>query len=88
MQAALACVAAHASDFCALRLIEPNDIAENIIGVSRTTCGGIIVVDFPFFSTVSFSGFLPKIVRISIGSRRGSIDGFVTCDALSKILSQ
>ena len=70
--------AAIASDFCAFKLIEPKDIAENIIGVSSTTCGGISTVDLPFFSTVIFSGFLPRIVLISIGSRSGSMEGFVT----------
>ena len=38
--------------------------------------------------TVIFSGFLPNIVLISIGSRSGSIEGFVTCEALRSILSQ
>ena len=81
-------LAAMARDFWAFRLMEPKLMAENIIGVSNITCGGILVTDLPLRSTCSRSGLRPKMVRISIGSRKGSIEGLVTWEALSKILSQ
>ena len=52
--------AASASVFCALKEIEPNDIAENIIGVSKRICGGMTVFIAPFSSNSILSGFLPK----------------------------
>jgi len=61
-----------------LNEIEPKDIAENIIGVSSFTCGGITVLSLPSSVNSILSGFLPRKVLISIGSLKGSMEGFVT----------
>ena len=63
-------------------------MAENRMGTDSSNCGGISVhrLPSPFRRTVS--GFLPRNTRVSMGSRRGSMGGFVTCEALMRIRSQ
>jgi len=63
-------------------------MAENITGTSSSNWGGILVNNLPFSSNSNFSGFLPIKVFISIGSLKGSIEGFVTWLAFIKSLSQ
>ena len=76
-------------DFWALRLMEPKDMAENMMGTPRVRLGymGVLMV-LVFSSTTSFSGLRPKMTLVSMGSRSGSIEGLVTCDALSSMWSQ
>ena len=38
--------------------------------------------------TLSMSGRLSRKTRVSMGSRKGSMEGFVTCEALISSLSQ
>ena len=63
-------------------------MAENIIGMDSSSCGGSSQRIAPFSSRRICCGFLPKNTRVSIGSRSGSIGGLVTCEALIRILSQ
>ena len=63
-------------------------MAENITGMESSIWGGSPHFMFPRSSRSIFSGFFPRNTRVSIGSRRGSIGGFVTCEALIRILSQ
>ena len=73
-----------ASAFCVLSEMEPKLMAENISGTSSLICGGIFdITRRPHSSTLSASGRLPKSTRVSMGSRRGSMDGFVTWLAFS-----
>ena len=65
-------------DFCALSEMDPKDMAENMIGEFSSTVGGICVRSFPVLLNSSLSGFEPRKVFVSIGSRSGSIDGLVT----------
>ena len=53
-----------------------------------SSCGGRSVLSRPFSSRAICAGFLPRKTRVSIGSRSGSIGGFVTCEALINIRSQ
>src|SRR5574344_873442 len=51
-------------------------------------CGGIFVSSEPSLFLFIDSGLFPRDTFGSIGSRSGSIEGLVTCDALIRILSQ
>ena len=64
-------------------------MAENMTGTSHDSWGGrgettVRVRSF----TRSLLGRLPSTTRVSMGSRSGSMDGLVTCEALMRILSQ
>ena len=59
-----------------------------MIGVESSRVGVVSVFILPSSLKVTSFGFLPKNTFVSIGSRSGSIGGFVTCEALSSILSQ
>ena len=63
-------------------------MAENRIGTDSSSWGGRSVHRVPSPFRRMASGFLPRNTRVSIGSRKGSIGGFVTCEALMRILSQ
>ena len=63
-------------------------MAENKTGMDSGSCGGRSQFSRPSASLCIRSGFLPRNTRVSIGSRRGSMGGFVTCEALISILSQ
>ena len=63
-------------------------MAENITGMDSCICGGRRQSRRPFSSRRMVSGFSPRNTRVSIGSRRGSTGGFVTCEALMSSLSQ
>ena len=63
-------------------------MAENMTGIARSICGGRSQQILPSGSRTILSGFLPRETLVSIGSRRGSMGGVVTCDALIRILSQ
>ncbi len=63
-------------------------MAENMMGMESSNCGDCLVQMDPSGFRSSSTVFLPKNTFVSIGSRRGSMDGFVTCEAFIKILSQ
>ena len=63
-------------------------MAENITGMESSICGGSRQSSRPLSSRRSVSGFFPRNTRVSMGSRRGSTGGFVTCEALMRSLSQ
>ena len=63
-------------------------MAENITGIDNSSWGGRLSMIFPFSSRSMESGFFPKKTLVSIGSLKGSMDGFVTWLALMTILSQ
>ena len=63
-------------------------MAENITGIDSSICGGRSHVMRPWASRSILAGFLPRETRVSIGSRSGSMEGFVTWEALRSILSQ
>ena len=63
-------------------------MAENMTGMDRVICGGREQISLPFSSRSTLPGFLPRETCVSIGSRSGSIEGLVTCEALSRSLSQ
>ena len=48
----------------------------------------VSTMSLPFSSRSDASGFSPRNTRVSIGSRSGSMEGFVTWEALMRILSQ
>ena len=64
-------------------------MAENMTGTSNDSCGGsgettVRVRSF----TRSLLGRLPSTTRVSMGSRSGSMEGFVTWLAFSSKCSQ
>ena len=63
-------------------------MAENMIGMESSSCGDCFVQMVPSGLRVMSVFFLPRKTFVSIGSRSGSMDGFVTCEALMRILSQ
>ena len=64
-------------------------MAENMRGTSSFICGGIFVVTVRARSSTSrTSGRLPSSTRVSMGSRKGSMEGFVTWLAFSSKRSQ
>ena len=63
-------------------------MAENITGIESSIWGGSSHFSFPFSSRCIFWSFFPRYTRVSIGSRSGSMGGLVTCEALTRILSQ
>ena len=63
-------------------------MALNIIGTFSVSDGSNDKSISPFLSYLIFVGFFPRKTRVSMGSRSGSIGGFVTCEAFSSILSQ
>ena len=63
-------------------------MAENMTGTFSVSCGGMLSTRLPSASRSMACGFAPSVVRVSIGSRSGSIDGLVTCEALMSSLSQ
>ena len=63
-------------------------MAENMTGMFRVSCGGMLSTRLPFSSRWMAVGLAPSVVRVSIGSRSGSMDGLVTCEALMSSLSQ
>ena len=63
-------------------------MAENITGMESSSCGGNSQFSVPSSLRCTFWGFLPRYTLVSIGSRKGSIEGLVTCEALIRILSQ
>jgi len=69
--------------------MEPKLIAENNMGTSTLSCGGMLADRVLFrSSTFKMFGLLPRSTRVSIGSRSGSMEGFVTWLALSSRWSQ
>ena len=63
-------------------------MAENITGMLSSSWGARRGIRFPSASRSSLSGFAPRKTRVSMGSRRGSMGGLVTWEALMRILSQ
>ena len=63
-------------------------MAENMTGILSSSWGVSLQIRLPCASRSNLSGFLPRKTFVSIGSRRGSMEGFVTWDALIRILSQ
>ena len=63
-------------------------MAENITGIESSTCGGSSHEILPSAPRSMCAGFFPNETRVSMGSRSGSIGGFVTCDALMSRRSQ
>ena len=63
-------------------------MAENITGMESSNWGGSLQSNFPSAVRFILEGFFPRYTRVSMGSRKGSIEGFVTCEALIRILSQ
>ena len=63
-------------------------MAENITGIASSTMGGRVVSREPLGFLWTRSGRWPRKTLVSMGSLRGSIGGFVTCEALSSSLSQ
>ena len=63
-------------------------MAENMTGTESSSCGVMSVLILPVSSRSIFDGFRPRKVFVSIGSRSGSIEGFVTCEALIRMRSQ
>ena len=63
-------------------------MAEKRIGTLSLSCGADAVRRLPFSSRSTRSVLRPRKVRVSMGSRRGSMGGFVTCEALSSRRSQ
>ena len=63
-------------------------MAENNTGMDSSSCGVSSVISRPWASRRMRSGFLPRNTRVSIGSRSGSMGGFVTWEALSSRRSQ
>ncbi len=63
-------------------------MAENITGMESSSWGESSQFKEPSGSRSSREGFFPKNTLVSIGSRRGSMEGLVTWEALIKILSQ
>ena len=53
-------------------------MAENITGIESSSCGGRLVSRLPSARRVTLEGFLPRNTLVYIGSRSGSIEGFVT----------
>ena len=53
-------------------------MAENSTGMDSSSCGVSSVISRPWASRRMRSGFLPRNTRVSIGSRSGSMGGFVT----------
>ena len=56
--------------------------------MESSSCGGNSQFNVPSLLRCTFCGFLPRYTLVSIGSRKGSMEGFVTCEALIRILSQ
>ena len=63
-------------------------MAEKSTGMESSTWGGKSGISRPAASRRMRSGFFPKNTRVSIGSRRGSMEGLVTWEALMRSLSQ
>ena len=63
-------------------------MAENRMGVESSSWGGRSGTMFPALSRRMWVGLRPKKVLVSMGSRRGSMEGFVTWEAFIKSLSQ
>ena len=57
-------------------------------GIFSVSCGGMLFTSLPSSSRSMACGLAPSVVRVSIGSRSGSMEGFVTCEALMSSLSQ
>ena len=77
------------TDVVGLRLTLPfSTRQENITGIESSICGGRSQMMFPLSSRSILSGFFPRETRVSMGSRSGSIGGFVTWEALIRSLSQ
>ena len=54
------------------------DNITDLTGIERLIWGGSSQISLPSGSRVILSGFFPKETCVSIGSRKGSIGGFVT----------
>ena len=63
-------------------------MAEKRMGTLSFNCGGRVFFSLPLSSLSIAAVRLPSHSRVSIGSRRGSMGGLVTCDAFTSILSQ
>ena len=63
-------------------------MAENSTGMLSSSWGGRVQSRRPWSSRRMAEGFFPRNTRVSMGSRRGSMEGLVTCDALISSLSQ
>ena len=63
-------------------------MAENMMGTSSFSWGGVSSMSLPFSSRRMPSGREPRYTRVSMGSRRGSMEGLVTWEALMSSLSQ
>ncbi len=82
-------VAARARALWAFSEMEPKDMAENMIGTSSFSCGGRGSTTRRSRSFIlRISGRLPKNTRVSMGSRKGSMEGLVTWLAFSSRWSQ
>ena len=58
------------------------------MGVESSSWGGSVGTILPCSSRLTRVGFFPRKVLVSMGSRRGSMGGFVTWEAFSSSLSQ
>ena len=63
-------------------------MAENSTGMLSSSWGGRVQSSRPWASRRIAEGFLPRNTRVSMGSRRGSMEGLVTWEALRSSLSQ
>ena len=63
-------------------------MAENITGMESSSWGSRRQSRRPSLSRVREAGFFPRNTRVSMGSRRGSMEGLVTWEALSSSRSQ
>ena len=63
-------------------------MAENMTGMDSVSCGGRSYFSRPSGLLSTLWGFWPRNTRVSMGSRRGSMGGLVTWEALMRSLSQ
>ena len=63
-------------------------MAENRMGTDSSSWGGRSVHRLPSALRRMAEGFFPRNTRVSMGSRKGSMGGFVTWEALMRMLSQ
>ncbi len=57
-----------------------------MMGYLSLSCGGIVSTRRPILSLFISTFFWPRYTCVSMGSRRGSMEGFVTCEAFTRIL--